>query len=524
MAENLNLKTVNTVDTRPFKRLVMTIGELPTSFIESMTYYELLAWFVNYLETVIIPTVNNNAEATQELQVLFTELKNFVDNYFDNLNVQEEINNKLDEMAEDGTLQGFFTGYGLEIGEDNKVKVKAGSGITVDANGVSETPFEDFIPDLEVKEYNYTDANDNTNTVITYIVIPSTYKPFIAMADENDPDVRKHPSAFDFNYKPTVMINAGGWNRDTGDTYGPLIVNNEIKVENNLSGGTDTDRTILGIKEDGEVVSINGSTSADNVNAKYAVRTWYTVIDHGLDKTGSMTTEKEARTFFAQDVDGNYLVGVCGARTYNDAGLSKAQIADFLFYHVTGFSPKVAFCLDGGGSTCLMYKGIRQNPLVNNENRKCPNYIVFASETAKTNGVFEGQSVSNAKMLDMASDKSTAWFSMSTLQSLVGATGVTVTEGSRGRIVEGVLVCLNININIEGTLSGYSYLFENLPVYSGSHPIYFGITQLATTSDSDNKVCQVYLENATGRGGTIRNRWALPAGKYELNISYLTQP
>lgn len=111
MAENLNLKTVNTVDTRPFKRLVMTIGELPTSFIESMTYYELLAWFVNYLETVIIPTVNNNAEATKELQDLFTELKNFVDNYFDNLDVQEEINNKLDEMAENGELENIIRLY-----------------------------------------------------------------------------------------------------------------------------------------------------------------------------------------------------------------------------------------------------------------------------------------------------------------------------------------------------------------------------------------------------------------------------
>lgn len=111
MAENLNLKTVDTVDTRPFKKLVMTIGELPTSFIESMTYYELLAWFTNYLETVIIPTVNNNAEAVKELQDLFTELKNFVDNYFDNLDVQEEINNKLDDMVEDGTLQEIITTY-----------------------------------------------------------------------------------------------------------------------------------------------------------------------------------------------------------------------------------------------------------------------------------------------------------------------------------------------------------------------------------------------------------------------------
>lgn len=127
MAEDLNLKTIDTVDTRPFKKLVMSIGELPTSFVESMTYYELLAWFTNYLETVIIPTVNNNAEAVEELQQKYIEfkaeteeeiadfetrltdafntLKNFVDNYFENLDVQEEINNKLDQMAEDGTLQ-----------------------------------------------------------------------------------------------------------------------------------------------------------------------------------------------------------------------------------------------------------------------------------------------------------------------------------------------------------------------------------------------------------------------------------
>lgn len=117
MTENLNLKTVDTVDTRPFKKLVMTIGELPSSFIESMTYYELLAWFTNYLETVVIPTVNNNAEATEELQGLFTQLKNYVDNYFDNLDVQDEINNKLDAMAADGTLEQIFI-------QDNIIYVK----------------------------------------------------------------------------------------------------------------------------------------------------------------------------------------------------------------------------------------------------------------------------------------------------------------------------------------------------------------------------------------------------------------
>lgn len=111
MAEDLNLKTIDTVDTSPFKKLVMTIGELPTSFVESMTYYELLAWLCNYLENTVIPAINNNAEVSEELQAKFIELHDYVENYFNNLDVQEEINNKLDAMAEDGTLQEIITTY-----------------------------------------------------------------------------------------------------------------------------------------------------------------------------------------------------------------------------------------------------------------------------------------------------------------------------------------------------------------------------------------------------------------------------
>lgn len=88
----------------PLKKICMTIGELPTSYLETMTYYEMLVWFVEFLKNQVIPVVNNNSEATKELQTLFIELQNYVNNYFDNLDVQDEINNKLDEMLEDGTF------------------------------------------------------------------------------------------------------------------------------------------------------------------------------------------------------------------------------------------------------------------------------------------------------------------------------------------------------------------------------------------------------------------------------------
>lgn len=102
---------VNPQNLKPFAKFCVTLGALPTSYIESLSYLELLLWLCNYLEKTVIPAINNNAEALAELQQLFVELKNYVDNYFKNLDVQQEINEKLDEMAEDGTLQEIITAY-----------------------------------------------------------------------------------------------------------------------------------------------------------------------------------------------------------------------------------------------------------------------------------------------------------------------------------------------------------------------------------------------------------------------------
>ena len=106
---NNDLRPINTIPN--FKRFCMTIGELPTSYLETMTYYEMLVWFTEYIKNTIIPTINNNGLAVQELQDKYIELKSYVDNYFTNLDVQEEINNKLDQMVTDGTLPEIIASY-----------------------------------------------------------------------------------------------------------------------------------------------------------------------------------------------------------------------------------------------------------------------------------------------------------------------------------------------------------------------------------------------------------------------------
>ena len=117
---------------KPFTRFIYTIGILPTSYLLSMTYEEQLIWLCNYLKETVIPTINNNGQAVEELQTKYIELKSYVDNYFDNLDIQEEINNKLDEMAQDGTLSEIITTY-LQIngvlGFDNKTDLKTSTNL-----------------------------------------------------------------------------------------------------------------------------------------------------------------------------------------------------------------------------------------------------------------------------------------------------------------------------------------------------------------------------------------------------------
>ena len=108
------INTDNSKIGNPFPFRVFCQKVIPLAFDESMSYLELLYSLLHYLRETVIPAVNNNADAVEELQNLYTELKSYVDNYFDDLDIQEEINNKLDDMAESGQLTDIIAQY-LEL-------------------------------------------------------------------------------------------------------------------------------------------------------------------------------------------------------------------------------------------------------------------------------------------------------------------------------------------------------------------------------------------------------------------------
>lgn len=73
------LNKITLLDREPFKRMVSTVGNLPTSFVDSMSYYEMLAWLCQYVTDTLIPQINTNSEAINGIQVEFEELRKEVE-------------------------------------------------------------------------------------------------------------------------------------------------------------------------------------------------------------------------------------------------------------------------------------------------------------------------------------------------------------------------------------------------------------------------------------------------------------
>lgn len=120
----------------PFVRFCAT--NIPMVFDNSISYYECLCALWKFIQDDVIDVINNNATVTQkwreeltefesnvtdeieefesdmrsdfsDLNDAFNTLKTWVETYFDNLDVQEEINNKLDQMVEDGTIPSLLS-------------------------------------------------------------------------------------------------------------------------------------------------------------------------------------------------------------------------------------------------------------------------------------------------------------------------------------------------------------------------------------------------------------------------------
>lgn len=144
---------------------------IPTAFDDSMSYYEALCALNKFIQENIIDVVNNNATIIEEAVKEIAALKKYIDEYFDNLDVQEEINNKLDEMAEGGQLVeiiGAYLSLQSVIGYDTVADMSASENLI--AGSFAKTYGESTIGDglgcfYKIKTLTESDVIDGKNKV-----------------------------------------------------------------------------------------------------------------------------------------------------------------------------------------------------------------------------------------------------------------------------------------------------------------------------------------------------------------------
>lgn len=83
---------------------------LPLVYDDSLSYYELLCKVVDFLNKTMEDVETLHGDVTN-LHKAYVELQSYVNNYFSSLDVQKEINNKLDELFSSGKLDNLFILY-----------------------------------------------------------------------------------------------------------------------------------------------------------------------------------------------------------------------------------------------------------------------------------------------------------------------------------------------------------------------------------------------------------------------------
>lgn len=104
-----------------FKKWVQNV--LPAVYDESLSYQDLLYKVIHYLDSTMNEVDRVNTDFIN-LKKFAEDTKKYCNEYFENLDVQNEINNKLDEMVLDGTLDTLINRYILNMPRGNELNLQ----------------------------------------------------------------------------------------------------------------------------------------------------------------------------------------------------------------------------------------------------------------------------------------------------------------------------------------------------------------------------------------------------------------
>lgn len=214
-------------DLTPFKWFVLENFPFIEADFDSITNYQLYCKVVEYLNKTI-ESVNNIGNTVEEFTENFINLKNYVDNYFENLDVQEEINNKLDIMTEDGTLENIIANY-----IDRTILIFNTVDEMINSNKLSENRV--------CKTLGYNSINDGGGAYYLIVNSSKELNYYIEINDNIKAELFPQKTMF------TAQFNCGGNLENNQENFQNAI---NYCIENNCNLSINNDINITTLKTD----------------------------------------------------------------------------------------------------------------------------------------------------------------------------------------------------------------------------------------------------------------------------------
>ena len=419
----------------PFEKLVLSIGEIPTNYLESMSYAEQVSWFCMFLQEQVLPVVNQHSQKILEII-----------NYLNNLDLQDEVNNKLDEMTESGQLQEIIADYlnsKAIFGFDNVQAMKEATNLI---NGsYAKTLGYHTINDNGGATYKIRSIT-NEDIVDNFLIVPLSNDQLIAQLVINEYITPEMAGCYGDNSHDDTenlqkAINSG---------Y-PIQTKNQYKISNTL--------TILNsfIMDSASYIHLTssitgigvciGNTTAQQFNKEYKVN----VDCHGYSNIG-LTTELIKRCNCKFNIKN---AGTTGIKMHNTdmGGNNENQFNIHVFGNSSGTTTNgvIVNCYDSTFSDIIAID--------------CQNGVVLD----------HGQLFANSVHCWLSSDTlSTLWSNSTTLKCEGGYDcyinwlyqdttkyGISGSNGFRGHIGQFECNCINdstyyndqVNVNFTGTVA-----------------------------------------------------------------------
>lgn len=400
----------NLIKSKPIEKPNIHMYEryLPTAFDESLTILEKINKVIHFLYKY--------SDLTIEMMDRWNEVYEWVMN--EGLN--ESVVNRLNELLDDGTLEGLI----------NEVLLKDINDKVDDIESQLDTVITDVIQTIanEMENVNQT-INDFQNETLLelnkidmskidlegfYKLNTKTYRDelsnttyhisIIPLKDENNNTIKlKHDFTSDsypsfsirtvressYLKKASLSMNASPYSVNTGKVVGLVIKNGEIIQNESMEDYN----YILAFNEENNMKSFPPNTNPDiiiNQGFTQAITGFIPLIENstsvsdGIINTRDIFSEYHPRSVIAQNSQGNVVFFVSEGRAIGENGMTAKDVIRVLLSHGMTF----AFMLDGGGSSQLtLYHSIVNRLSDDNgmSERKVGNILYVGKEDVNDN-------------------------------------------------------------------------------------------------------------------------------------------